>query len=83
MRGILITAPAAHTGIGAATREGATKNLDFLVDRLKVQQREAGVRHDLIDAVFALGGRGRSRPVAGAGEGAPGDSSAPPTEPTS
>jgi glycyl-tRNA synthetase beta chain len=28
----------------------------FLVDRLKVQQREAGVRHDLIDAVFALGG---------------------------
>ena len=29
---------------------------DFLTDRLKVQQREAGVRHDLIDAVFALGG---------------------------
>nr|MCU0948131.1 glycine--tRNA ligase subunit beta [Porphyrobacter sp.] len=29
---------------------------DFLADRLKVQQREAGVRHDLIDAVFALGG---------------------------
>jgi glycyl-tRNA synthetase beta chain len=29
---------------------------EFLVDRLKVQQREAGVRHDLIDAVFALGG---------------------------
>ena len=28
----------------------------FLVERLKVQQREAGVRHDLIDAVFALGG---------------------------
>jgi glycyl-tRNA synthetase beta chain len=27
--------------------------LDFLGDRLKVQQREAGVRHDLIDAVFA------------------------------
>lgn len=30
--------------------------LDFFIDRLKVQQREAGVRHDLIDAVFALGG---------------------------
>ncbi len=30
--------------------------IDFLADRLKVQQREAGVRHDLIDAVFALGG---------------------------
>jgi len=29
---------------------------DFSADRLKVQQREAGVRHDLIDAVFALGG---------------------------
>ncbi|HUE78843.1 MAG TPA: glycine--tRNA ligase subunit beta [Sphingomicrobium sp.] len=27
----------------------------FIIDRLKVQQREAGVRHDLIDAVFALG----------------------------
>jgi glycyl-tRNA synthetase beta chain len=27
----------------------------FVIDRLKVQQREAGVRHDLIDAVFALG----------------------------
>ena len=24
----------------------------FIIDRLKVQQREAGVRHDLIDAVF-------------------------------
>ncbi|HET9398292.1 MAG TPA: glycine--tRNA ligase subunit beta, partial [Sphingomicrobium sp.] len=30
--------------------------LDFMVDRLKVQQRDAGVRYDLIDAVFALGG---------------------------
>ncbi len=30
--------------------------LDFFADRLKVQQKEAGVRHDLIDAVFALGG---------------------------
>ena len=30
--------------------------MEFFADRLKVQQREAGVRHDLIDAVFALGG---------------------------
>lgn len=30
--------------------------MGFFADRLKVQQREAGVRHDLIDAVFALGG---------------------------
>ncbi len=35
----------------------ALQDLDFFfADRLKVQQREAGVRHDLIDAVFALGG---------------------------
>ncbi len=38
---------------------GAASNYNelegFLVDRLKVQQKEAGVRHDLIDAVFALG----------------------------
>ena len=33
----------------------ANQILSFLADRLKVQQREAGVRHDLIDAVFALG----------------------------
>jgi glycyl-tRNA synthetase beta chain len=33
-----------------------TKLAAFFADRLKVQQREAGVRHDLIDAVFALGG---------------------------
>ncbi|HEV2044801.1 MAG TPA: glycine--tRNA ligase subunit beta [Sphingomicrobium sp.] len=28
----------------------------FVIDRLKILQREAGVRHDLIDAVFAVGG---------------------------
>jgi len=28
----------------------------FFADRLKVQVREQGVRHDLVDAVFALGG---------------------------
>jgi len=30
--------------------------LDFFADRLKVALREKGVRHDLIAAVFALGG---------------------------
>lgn len=30
--------------------------LDFFADRLKVHLREQGVRHDLITAVFALGG---------------------------
>ncbi len=34
----------------------AAELLDFFADRLKVQQKEAGVRHDLIDVVFALGG---------------------------
>jgi glycyl-tRNA synthetase beta chain len=34
----------------------ADELLDFFADRLKVQQRDAGVRHDLIDAVFSLGG---------------------------
>lgn len=29
--------------------------LGFIIDRLKVHLREQGVRHDLIDAVFALG----------------------------
>ena len=40
----------------AAFRSNDALLLDFFADRLKVQQREAGVRHDLIDAVFALGG---------------------------
>jgi glycyl-tRNA synthetase beta chain len=29
--------------------------LAFFIDRLKVQQKEAGVRHDLIDAIVSLG----------------------------
>src|SRR5262249_20261021 len=33
-----------------------TELLAFFADRLKVALREQGVRHDLIDAVFALGG---------------------------
>lgn len=39
-----------------SSRQVGLAVLDFFADRLKVQQREAGVRHDLIDAVFALGG---------------------------
>jgi len=31
--------------------------LSFFADRLKVQLREQGARHDLVDAVFALGGQ--------------------------
>ncbi len=44
-----------YGGVGAAGLHPAPP-IDFFADRLKVQQREAGVRHDLIDAVFALGG---------------------------
>lgn len=42
----VVAAPAERT-VGALFR--------FLADRLQVRQRDAGVRHDLIDAVFALG----------------------------
>jgi glycyl-tRNA synthetase beta chain len=41
---------------GHALRGARKALMSFFADRLKVQQREAGVRHDLIDAVFALGG---------------------------
>ena len=36
--------------------------LEFFADRLKVQLREQGARHDLVDAVFALEGRDRRSP---------------------
>ncbi|HEX2764079.1 MAG TPA: glycine--tRNA ligase subunit beta [Allosphingosinicella sp.] len=45
----LITAAAHAGGAPDAGRELAT----FLIERLKVQQREAGIRHDMIDAVVA------------------------------
>jgi len=32
--------------------------LNFLIDRLKVQQREAGIRHDVIDAAYPMMGLG-------------------------
>jgi glycyl-tRNA synthetase beta chain len=45
-----------RTGFDEPREASVWSLLDFFADRLKVQQREAGVRHDLIDAVFALGG---------------------------
>jgi glycyl-tRNA synthetase beta chain len=36
---------------------GASGLQDFFADRLKVQLREQGARHDLVDAVFALDGQ--------------------------
>jgi len=58
LRGALANRAGQVADAGAAHRldRTAIELLDFFADRLKVQQREAGVRHDLIDAVFALGG---------------------------
>ncbi len=39
-----------------ASEEPSRDLLDFFADRLKVHLREKGVRHDLVSAVFALGG---------------------------
>ena len=58
VRGSLANLAGQLTDSGAAHRLDMTapQILEFFADRLKVQQREAGIRHDLIDAVFALGG---------------------------
>jgi glycyl-tRNA synthetase beta chain len=58
IRGALANRAAQAKGTEAAHKLDSTapEVIDFLADRLKVQQRDAGVRHDLIDAVFALGG---------------------------
>ncbi|OQW61352.1 MAG: glycine--tRNA ligase subunit beta [Proteobacteria bacterium SG_bin9] len=41
----------------ARTFDGGSDLLSFFADRLKVQLRDQGARHDLVDAVFALGGQ--------------------------
>jgi glycyl-tRNA synthetase beta chain len=46
---------AANTGRTAGIDLLASDLLSFFADRLKVQLREQGARHDLVDAVFALG----------------------------
>jgi glycyl-tRNA synthetase beta chain len=47
--------------VGGVKLEGLTKDLfdllAFFADRLEVQLREQGARHDLVDAVFALEGQ--------------------------
>ena len=56
---ILISAVEAHVihAVGSVDQPAvADALLAFLADRLKVALKEQGVRHDLIDAVFALGG---------------------------
>ncbi len=48
----------AHPGLGEDYIDPkAIDLLSFFADRLKVQLREQGARHDLVDAVFALGGQ--------------------------
>ena len=42
--------------VNAVTFVAAKDLMAFFADRLKVQMREKGVRHDVVDAVFALGG---------------------------
>lgn len=41
----------------ADSKDPTSDLLSFFADRLKVQLREQGARHDLVDAVFALGER--------------------------
>jgi glycyl-tRNA synthetase beta chain len=51
-----------HDFFRAESQSGAIGSVDasdlmaFFAERLKVQMREKGVRHDVVDAVFALGG---------------------------
>jgi glycyl-tRNA synthetase beta chain len=52
------TIAARRDEFSAAFVEGVSIDLlSFFADRLKVQLREQGARHDLVDAVFALGGQ--------------------------
>jgi glycyl-tRNA synthetase beta chain len=48
---------AANDGRPTSGSQLATDLLSFFADRLKVQLREQGARHDLVDAVFALEGQ--------------------------
>ena len=58
LRGALANRAGQSSDTAAAHQLDRTADelIDFFADRLKVQQRDAGVRHDLIDAVFSLGG---------------------------
>ena len=45
------------SGVVAGVQQAVVDLLAFFADRLKVQLREQGARHDLVDAVFALDGQ--------------------------
>jgi glycyl-tRNA synthetase beta chain len=50
-------AEARYVGLGVPiAKSQVSELLSFFADRLKVALRDKGVRHDLIDAVFAVGG---------------------------
>ncbi|WFU54201.1 glycine--tRNA ligase subunit beta [Bradyrhizobium pachyrhizi] len=56
---ILKTAKSALLGLSVKAAAETLPNdlLAFFADRLKVQLRDQGARHDLVDAVFSLGGQ--------------------------
>lgn len=49
-----VTGASMITWAGRQVRSSSVDLLSFFADRLKVQLREQGARHDLVDAVFAL-----------------------------
>ncbi|ADZ71762.1 glycine--tRNA ligase subunit beta [Polymorphum gilvum] len=54
----LIGAAQSNLGIGLSDPDALVEDLlAFFADRLKVHLKDEGARHDLIDAVFALGGQ--------------------------
>ncbi|MDD1537548.1 MULTISPECIES: glycine--tRNA ligase subunit beta [unclassified Bradyrhizobium] len=57
---LMKVAASAFAGLSAQPADASKLPIDllaFFADRLKVQLREQGARHDLVDAVFALGGQ--------------------------
>ncbi|WP_291865856.1 glycine--tRNA ligase subunit beta [Bradyrhizobium sp.] len=54
---VVAIAYAAVSWNGRQVRENSVELLSFFADRLKGQLRDQGARHDLVDAVFALGGQ--------------------------
>jgi glycyl-tRNA synthetase beta chain len=58
LRGQMSSRVSGETAFAAPDTTGARQNLlDFFADRLKVLLRDNGSRHDLVDAVFAVGGQ--------------------------
>jgi glycyl-tRNA synthetase beta chain len=53
----IIRDPEKHEQIRNSVLQRADSLLAFFADRLKVQLRDQGSRHDLVDAVFSLGGQ--------------------------